>query len=225
MDVGGTLLRTARPVADIYLELGRQCGVAKTQEEISAGFKRAWSAWPADRLRYVGDGRPFWCSVVREASGCGSDEYFEAVYRYYERPDAWTIAEGAGPALAQLRGAGIKLAIVSNWDNRLRRTLEAVGCLSWFDAVVISAEVGAEKPDKAIFERALAALSGPASVEPLLPSQCLVVGDEIIADCDGARRSGMEACLFGKSAADAPPGAHSAASFEDVRRLVLGPSA
>jgi hypothetical protein len=52
------------------------------------------------------------------------------------------------PALAQNQGwcehgAGIKLAVVSNFDTRLRPLLTAMGAAEAFDALVISAEVTA----------------------------------------------------------------------------------
>jgi FMN phosphatase YigB (HAD superfamily) len=41
-----------------------------------------------------------------------------------------------------LRKAGVKTAVVSNFDTRLRPLLQALKCDRWFDAVAVSAEVG-----------------------------------------------------------------------------------
>ena len=67
--------------------------------------------------------------------------------------------------------AGIKLAVVSNFDTRLRAILQKLGLLSLFDSVIISAEVKAEKPNPVIFEQACAQLG-------VSPSQSLVLGDD-----------------------------------------------
>lgn len=40
-----------------------------------------------------------------------------------------------------LRKAGVKIAVVSNFDTRLRPLLRALNCDHWFDAVAVSAEV------------------------------------------------------------------------------------
>lgn len=40
-----------------------------------------------------------------------------------------------------LRKSGVKLAVVSNFDTRLRPLLRALNCDDWFDAVAVSAEV------------------------------------------------------------------------------------
>src|SRR5437870_4029206 len=61
-------------------------------------------------------------------------------------------------ALAQLREAGLRLAVVSNWDCSLRSVLAQVGLAGAVTAVVTSAEVGAEKPRPEIFRAALAEL-------------------------------------------------------------------
>ena len=66
---------------------------------------------------------------------------------------------------------GIKLAVVSNFDTRLRPILEELGLVDLFDCVVISAEVGAEKPNPVIFEKACSILGVTAA-------QSLVLGDD-----------------------------------------------
>lgn len=40
-----------------------------------------------------------------------------------------------------IKKAGVKVAIVSNFDTRLRPLLRALRCEDWFDAVAVSAEV------------------------------------------------------------------------------------
>src|SRR5207248_1962029 len=85
--------------------------------------------------------------------------------------------------LAQLT-AHYTLGIISNFDRRLRRVLEQLALAPLFRHVVISSEVGADKPDPWIFERALA-LAGAQ------PHEALHVGDEPGADWEGAGRAGL----------------------------------
>jgi FMN phosphatase YigB (HAD superfamily) len=55
---------------------------------------------------------------------------------------AWKLIDPhAGEAFAALREAGVKTAVVSNFDTRLRPILEQLGCSDWFDALAVSAEV------------------------------------------------------------------------------------
>ena len=67
--------------------------------------------------------------------------------------------------------AGIKLAVVSNFDTRLRPLLASLGILHLFDAVVISAEIGVEKPNPTIFEAACQQLD-------VRPEAAVHVGDD-----------------------------------------------
>jgi putative hydrolase of the HAD superfamily len=102
--------------------------------------------------------------------------------------------EGPG-VLSELGALGVTRVVVSNWDVSLRGVLDDTGLAPLLDGVVISAEVGAAKPDRAIFERALA-VAGVAG------SEALHVGDTVAADLDGARAAGVHAVHLDRSGAE-----------------------
>ena len=55
---------------------------------------------------------------------------------------AWKLCDpNAGKVFRALREAGVKIAVVSNFDTRLKPLLQALNCEHWFDAVAVSAEV------------------------------------------------------------------------------------
>lgn len=57
-------------------------------------------------------------------------------------PQAWHLCDpNAEKVFEALRKAGVKLAVVSNFDTRLRPVLRALNCDHWFDAMAVSAEV------------------------------------------------------------------------------------
>jgi putative hydrolase of the HAD superfamily len=91
---------------------------------------------------------------------------------------------GAADACRRLRAAGLRLALVSNWDVALREHVERLGLAELLDTIVTSAEAGAPKPDPAVFELALARLG----VEP---QRATHVGDAL-ADAEGARAAGLQ---------------------------------
>ena len=95
----------------------------------------------------------------------------------------------AEPALRDLRSRGLELVCVSNWDVALPQVLEHCGLERHLDAVVTSAEVGAAKPDRAIFETALARCGCAAG-------EALHVGDTPAEDVEGARAAGIPAVLL-----------------------------
>lgn len=89
-----------------------------------------------------------------------------------------------------MRNAGVKIAVVSNFDTRLRPLLRALNCDHWFDAVAVSAEVAAEKPNPTIFLRACELLD-------VKPEDAVHVGDDRRNDIWGARDAGCDAWLWG----------------------------
>ena len=90
---------------------------------------------------------------------------------------------GTAEALERLRGAGLRLACVANWDCALAGHLDRLGVADRFDAIVSSAEAGIQKPDPAIFRLALTRLGVEAA-------RALHVGDDDV-DREGARAAGL----------------------------------
>jgi putative hydrolase of the HAD superfamily len=98
----------------------------------------------------------------------------------------------AAPALAKLRAAGFRLAVVSNWDCSLRSVLGELGLAGAVDAIVVSAQAGARKPDPRIFQVALEQLGCEQG-------NALFVGDSLQTDVVGARAAGLRAVLLDRA--------------------------
>ena len=90
--------------------------------------------------------------------------------------------------LEELKRMGAPLYALSNWDIRLEEVLEDLGWTRFFDGLVVSAIVGAEKPDGVIFEEALRV----AGVEP---NRAVHVGNDPVSDVRGAAKAGIDAVL------------------------------
>jgi hypothetical protein len=82
---------------------------------------------------------------AQASTGCSDERMFEALYQHYAQPGAWEVAPGAEVALASLRsgcrgeGGGCRLAVVSNFDTRLRPLLGSLELSRYFDAIIVSA--------------------------------------------------------------------------------------
>jgi HAD superfamily hydrolase (TIGR01509 family) len=96
------------------------------------------------------------------------------------------------PVLRRLRET-MRTALVSNFDHPqlLHERLAALGLAPHFESVVVSGDVGVEKPDPAIFAPALRATG-------LLPSEVRFVGDSP-EDVAGARAAGIHPVLIDRT--------------------------
>ena len=81
--------------------------------------------------------------------------------------------------------------VVSNWDVSLHERLAETGLAGLVDGAVASAELGAAKPDAAMFARGLAL----AGVEP---GAAWHVGDDVAADVGGALAAGIRPVLIAR---------------------------
>jgi len=97
-------------------------------------------------------------------------------------------------ALIELRAAGHRLVVVSNWDVSLHDMLRTTRLDVLVDAAISSAEAGARKPDPAIFRRALALAGAPGADD----RPALHAGDSLELDVAGARAAGLEAVLIAR---------------------------
>ena len=98
----------------------------------------------------------------------------------------------ARECLAAAQARGLRIGVVSNAPYRaasMRKQLEIVGIDRFFDAVILSSEVGWRKPAPQIFEAALGALGAPAR-------STLMVGDSLREDVEGARGLRMRTLLL-----------------------------
>jgi YjjG family noncanonical pyrimidine nucleotidase len=83
------------------------------------------------------------------------------------------------------------LAMVTNGLGEVQRTrIDRLGIGDYFDAVAISAEVGASKPDVEIFDFAFRSLGQPAK------ETAVMVGDNLLADIRGGIKYGIATCWY-----------------------------
>ncbi len=94
-------------------------------------------------------------------------------------------AQEAQVVLGALRAQGLKLGVVTNGrSTRQALKLERLGVAPFFDAVLVSQSEGVRKPERTIFERAVARCGVAAG-------EALFVGDHPENDVAGARAAGL----------------------------------
>ena len=128
-------------------------------------------------------------------------------------PTSLEVYPEVADALQDLRAAGYRLAIVSNWQCGLGHYCAELGIGQYFDHVVASAEIGHAKPDRAIFAEAADRLGVAAH-------QILHVGDSVEDDWKGARAAGMHAALLVRDGSVPPQGAEVVRSLDGISSLL-----
>ena len=195
-DAGGTLLRTAEPVGLTYARFTESYGWRADAEKMEKGFR---AAWKKRRTEGMGSdpvlGKGGWKKIV-EFSLCAAempqgfplDDYFHEVYEHFARPDAWRPFPETAEVLMGLKKRGLKVGLLSNWDSRLRRVLQGFAWSEHLDLILISEELGCEKPDSGIFRAA-------EKQGALQPGECALIGDDPISDLRGAEQAGWQCSL------------------------------
>ncbi len=104
-------------------------------------------------------------------------------------PKDFVAFEDTLASLQLLKKQGYRLGVISNLRRDMDQLCGDLGLAPYLDFCLTSAEVGAEKPDPAIFVAALER----AGVKP---SEAVHVGDQPRSDLVGARGAGLHAILL-----------------------------
>jgi len=192
-DVGGTLIHPWPSVGEVYCEVAAEFGYPNLAVAgLNQQFAKAWKSRAS-----FDHSRSAWADLVRQTFDSliptpADEALFEALYRRFESAEVWRVYDDVLPVLERLKCAGMRLGIISNWDERLRPLLRELQLDHYFDPIIISCETGAIKPSTRIFERAVQALDLPAEF-------VLHVGDSLEEDVRGAEESGLRAVLLNRN--------------------------
>jgi putative hydrolase of the HAD superfamily len=195
-DVGGTLIYPADPVGETYARFARAHGVKLPAEDTTTAFREAMkssSPRPKGTIPCDGNDRAWWKQVVTRsmpenafAEPAAFDAFFEEVYLHFAQPEAWGIYPEVLEVLEALRDRSVDLVVLSNWDARLHTVLDGSGLGEYLHQRFISAELGWEKPDPAIYRHV-------AEILRLPPTALLSIGDDPRNDVEGPRKAGWQA--------------------------------
>jgi putative hydrolase of the HAD superfamily len=193
-DAAGTLFYLTRTVGNHYAYVGREVGLDLDAQQLERAFHAAWQQMPRrpaiDGPRQ-NDDKGWWRELVDRVfdqvtpslSELDRDNFFEVAYEHFAEPGVWELYPEVPEVLEQLRSR-FQLAVISNFDGRLRSILQHLGISSYFSYVFISSELGANKPDPEIFRRAL-------KIMRLKAGGVLHVGDDPERDWKAAAAAGL----------------------------------
>ena len=193
-DAAGTLFYLPRGVGYHYALIANQLGLNSDSAKLDRAFQNAWDAMPRrDALDgpRENDDKGWWRQlvdlvlndVVPAMGELDRDNFVEIVYEHFAEAGVWELYPEVPEVLENLQPR-FELAVVSNFDGRLRMIFEQLGVSKFFKQVFLSSELGADKPDPEIFRRAL-------NVIQLQPHEVLHVGDDSERDWKAAASAGL----------------------------------
>jgi putative hydrolase of the HAD superfamily len=194
-DAGRTLIQQHPGLGETILAYSAHAGLgfsAETAERAADGCRSFADAHnlgspPGERLDHVTFLLGFYRAGLRAAlpalDEAEADRSARELFEFSEEVRHWIAIPGAREVLELFRHRRRRAGLVSNFSLALRAILESQGLLALLDPVVVSAEVGVEKPDPAILRIACSR----AGIEP---ARAVYVGDHPL-DVLCASRIGM----------------------------------
>jgi putative hydrolase of the HAD superfamily len=230
-DMGGTLLRFARPGAGTWRELEtpgirslyrylieQGHPIASHEDDfVEAMFARLAEGWEQSTGGHINLRAHDWIAAGAANHAVTLDEAaLRMAAHMYARPmrDGLSAMPAAVETLATLREQGYRIGLISNtiWPAELHmEDLASLGILPYLEHMDFSGELGCWKPSPQIFEHALAKLDAT-------PEQAVFVGDNPREDVRGAQAIGMRA-IWRRSAEFPLGGARPDATIESLAEL------
>ncbi|WP_022852661.1 HAD-IA family hydrolase [Thermodesulfatator atlanticus] len=193
-DAEGTLLHIYPSVGHIYAEICKSFGIEVEPTELQKAFfktylkKRGnWTLSPESCFQ--GWKEVFFETISQFGSLSDPEKAYHTGYECFAKKDYFLLTPDTRETLKALKASGRKIAVLSNWDERLIRLLKDLGLAEEFDDIIVSCEVGLAKPDPAIYKLACERLATE-------PSRALMIGDSIDDDVIGARKAGLFALRY-----------------------------
>ncbi len=181
LDAMGTLIGLRRSVGNTYAELAADHGIAAEAEAIDRAFAAVYpQAPPLAFPGLAGEAlleaeRRWWGERIAEvfsASGaCSSTPNLEReLFDRFADAGLWQIYPDVIEPLRRWHEAGLRLAVVSNFDQRLGAILAGLELDGLLETVIVSSAAGAAKPSPIPLQLAIEAIG-------LQPSEVWHVGD------------------------------------------------
>jgi putative hydrolase of the HAD superfamily len=198
IDATGTLIDPYPSVGEVYRKVLARHGLDAPQPILQKRFVEVFHNMTKVPRGVVNEKSEyeFWkrlmLGVVEPwATGETAEKVFEDAYNAFALAENWRAPEGAEALLKSLSARGYNLALLSNADGRCRRILQDMGLAKYLKHILLSCEVGYEKPDIRLFKRVEVILGAK-------PEEILHVGDSQRNDGDGPRAADWNAVIIGR---------------------------
>lgn len=203
-DAMNTLFKVKHSVGLIYLSTARLLfpnqEITISKEELESSFKLVFNKYYKSYPHYGHNkisSEQFWYQIISstfENTGCKFEEdkikvLTSTLYNDFCSSKHWSIFPEVNTVLKNLKSRGIKIGVISNFDERLENLLENLDLLQYIDFTLCSKTTGFSKPDPEIFKIALKR----AGVKE---EEALHIGDDFDLDYKAAVESRLHSLLL-----------------------------
>jgi putative hydrolase of the HAD superfamily len=206
LDAVGTLFGVRGSVGAIYAALAIEFGVEVDVEQLDRAFYQSFKtspkmASPGIAIAEIPSYEKQWWFAIAHSTfkQVGVLEqftnfslFFDKLYDYFASDSPWFIYPEVISILKHWQASGIELGVISNFDTRIYPVLKVLELDQFFTSVTISTEVGAAKPEPAIFLHALQKHGHPAEF-------ACHIGDSFAEDYQGAISIGLKGIWLNRS--------------------------
>jgi putative hydrolase of the HAD superfamily len=197
-DVGGTLLDMKPTRAEVFARVLLANGFRIDSTIVAKAIRKADRILDEEFAELEGaDNSAFWRRfdrLVLEEIGFVGDldvmhhALIDEFNGFISNVETWVDYPETRSVLQELRKKGFTLGVISNATSLVKRVLDNLDLTKYFDFVIVSEEVGVNKPSAKIFMMA-------ADKARTSPNRMLFVGDKLSTDVKGAVDAGMNAIL------------------------------
>jgi len=201
-DVGGTLLDMKPTRAEVFAKVLLENGFEVNPHRLEKAIRKTDRFLDGEFARLDGrDDSEYWKKfdhlVLEDIGFVGDPSHIyhaltEKFKGFMPMVETWVDYPETKSVLQELRKRGFTLGVISNATELVNRVLDNLDLTKNFDFVIVSDEVGVNKPAAEIFRMA-------ADKARTSPSRMLYIGDKLSTDVQGAVDAGMNAILIDRA--------------------------
>lgn len=205
-DATNTLFKVHSTVGDLYAKAASVHEIDADPHKVETNFRKSFHHFNTNYPNFgqtTGITSKQWWNEVIMGSFAGYriepmvfDELCTDLYNNFKKSMNWDVFPDVVPVLEKLNQSGVKLGVISNFDERLPMILKALDLRQFFSFIVTSRETVFCKPSLEIFNYAI-------SLVKCRPEEATHVGDNLNLDYKAARNAGMDAFVLLRQPTDA----------------------
>ena len=196
-DFDGTLVKSNQSFLNALTAAFSESGLSIEEKAAMAFLRENCSWYHPERSYEKATGEAWWQELLKKLQKLSTEmgvpvdkiEKIGEAFRKNAVSYPYVLLDGAEEALKESKALGFENYILSNNFPELTDRISELGLSQYFEEVILSTNVGYEKPREEIFSYARQ-LAGA-------PDQPIMVGDNPIADIRGARDAGFLTVYLG----------------------------